>query len=62
MLALGSGAGSELGTGGMKTKLEAAKICTESGLDMVITNGQNPTALYDILDGKNVGTNFKAVK
>jgi glutamate 5-kinase len=52
------GAGSKLGTGGMITKLKAAKIVTEKGIDMVIANGEKPMALYDIVAGKNVGTRF----
>lgn len=60
IMALGGDAGSSLGTGGMKTKLQAAKICTESGADMIITNGQKPTVLYDIADGKSIGTRFIA--
>ncbi len=56
--ALGGGIGSKLGTGGMKTKLNAARIVTEKGTDMVITNGKNPDVLYDIADGKSVGTRF----
>ena len=46
------------GTGGMITKLQAAKICLSCGCDMVIANGNNPANLYDILDGKQVGTTF----
>ena len=46
------------GTGGMITKLQAAKICMECGCDMVIANGNNPANLYDILDGKQIGTTF----
>lgn len=45
--------GSALGTGGMKTKLRAAKICTASGCNMVIANGENPEILYDIVAGKD---------
>lgn len=60
IMALGGGKGSKFGTGGMKTKLQAAKICTESGCDMVILNGKNPEILYDYLEGKQVGTFFKA--
>ena len=52
------GVGSKLGTGGMLTKIKAAKIVTENGIDMVIANGNNPTALYDIVDGFDVGTRF----
>ena len=46
------------GTGGMVTKLHAAEICLACGCDMVIANGNNPDYLYDILDGKDVGTKF----
>lgn len=46
------------GTGGMITKLRAAEICLECGCEMVITNGNNPENLYDIVDGRNVGTRF----
>lgn len=52
------GAGSKLGTGGMKTKINAAKIVNQKGIDMVIANGENPNILYDIIDGKDVGTRF----
>ena len=55
---LGGGAGSELGTGGMRTKLHAAKLCVEAGCDMVIANGENPAMLYDIVEGKRIGTRF----
>ncbi len=58
ILSLAGGSGSNLGTGGMVTKLEAAKICLSCGCDMIITNGNNPTNLYDIVDGKAVGTTF----
>ena len=44
----------------MKTKLHAAKICTEAGCEMVILNGSSPTLLYDLFDGKTVGTTFFA--
>ena len=56
--ALAGGKGSALGTGGMATKLNAARMATEAGVDMVITNGARPMALYDILAGKSVGTRF----
>ena len=46
------------GTGGMVTKLHAAQICLSCGCDMVIANGRTPSNLYDILDGKDVGTRF----
>lgn len=60
ILSLGDGAGSSLGTGGMITKLNAAKIATASGCDMVIANGASPEKLYDIIDGKQIGTRFFA--
>ena len=56
--ALAGGKGSDLGTGGMATKLKAAKMVTAAGCDMVITNGEHPERLYDIADGKAVGTRF----
>ena len=62
ILALGGGSGSGLGTGGMATKLHAAQIATENGTDMVIANGADPEILYDIADGKKVGTRFLAKK
>lgn len=58
VLALGEGAVSVLGTGGMATKLQAAKMVTEAGIDMVIINGARPSLLYDILEGKEAGTKF----
>jgi glutamate 5-kinase len=57
--ALAGGAGSDFGTGGMATKLAAAAIATGHGIDMVITNGENPQNLYEILRGGSVGTLFK---
>ncbi len=58
ILALGGGEGSSLGTGGMKTKLNAAQLCMDAGCEMVILNGEQPTLLYDLFDGKSVGTLF----
>lgn len=55
---IAGGKGSQLGTGGMMTKLKAAQMCMECGIDMVITNGSRPMNLYDIFDGKQVGTKF----
>ena len=60
LLSTAGGAGSNRGTGGMLTKLLAARRATEHGVDMVITNGDNPKIIYDILDGKRVGTLFTA--
>lgn len=55
---MAGGVGSNRGTGGMVTKLSAAKLATEAGKDMVITNGSRPEDLYDIVLGKDVGTRF----
>ena len=59
ILALAGGSGSELGTGGMVTKLRAAKMCMDAGCDMIIMNGERPNDLYRIVDGENIGTRFK---
>ena len=58
ILALAAGAGSALGTGGMLTKVTAAKRATEAGVDMIITNGAHAEVLYDIVEGKPGGTRF----
>ncbi len=62
ILALAGGKGSALGTGGMQTKLHAAKIAGAAGVDMIITNGTRPEELYDIVEGRPVGTLFKGCK
>ena len=56
--ALAGGAGSRRGTGGMRTKLQAADIATAQGIDVVIANGRNPRILFDIAAGQDVGTLF----
>ena len=62
IIALAGGAGSSLGTGGMATKLQAAALATAAGCDMVIANGVAPSILYDIADGKPVGSRFRGKK
>lgn len=57
---LAFGAGSARGTGGMVTKIQAAEIATSAGVDMAIVSGMNPETLYDLFDGKQVGTHFVA--
>ena len=52
------GAGTSLGTGGMATKLTAAKTATNAGVDMVLANGDNPKILTDIVNGEEIGTLF----
>lgn len=59
ILACAGGSGSLLGTGGMETKLHAAQICMECGIETVIANGSDANILYDIVEGKEVGTRFK---
>jgi glutamate 5-kinase len=51
--------GSFLGTGGMVSKLQAAKIALASGFGLVLTAGHDPAVLLDVVAGKNVGTYFK---
>ena len=50
--------GTTLGTGGMITKIHAAEIAMDAGIDMIIANGTRPELLYKILDGDKVGTKF----
>ncbi|MBO5362888.1 MAG: glutamate 5-kinase [Clostridia bacterium] len=59
IMALGGGEGSSLGTGGMRTKLHAAQICARAGVVTVIASGEDPTVLYRVLNGENVGTRFE---
>lgn len=53
-------AGSSVGTGGMSAKLEAARIATDSGADMVIANGDQVEVIMDIMAGADKGTLFLA--
>lgn len=55
-------AGSDVGTGGMAAKLEAARIATDSGSDMVITNAADVEVIQRVMDGNAKGTLFKAHK
>ncbi len=58
--AASGGAGTERGTGGMMTKIKAAKIATERGCDMIIANGAYPELLYKLMEGEAFGTRFYA--
>ena len=60
--ALAGGSASAVGTGGMSTKIEAAKLAVGAGCDMVIANGRDAAVLYDIIEGKPVGTRFTGGK
>ncbi|MBQ9545337.1 MAG: glutamate 5-kinase [Clostridia bacterium] len=62
VFAAAGGSSNGLGTGGMKTKLCAAKLVTEKGIDMVIANGKEPSLLYAVADGESVGTRFSGKK
>ena len=55
---IAGGAGSALGTGGMATKINAAKIANDAGIDMIIMNGNNPDKLYDLFENNETGTLF----
>lgn len=57
---LAAGAGSSFGTGGMITKITAAKLAAESKIDTIITNGDDPGVVFDIIEGQDVGTHFIA--
>jgi glutamate 5-kinase len=57
-----TGAGCELSVGGMRTKLEAARMVTSSGITCIIANGKKDNILDDVVQGRNVGTIFKAKK
>ena len=60
LIAAAGGAGTERGTGGMATKLKAARIVTEAGIPMYIMNGADPSVLYNLMDGEHIGTYFRA--
>lgn len=62
ILGMGKGAGSDVGTGGMSTKISAARIATDSGADMIIVNGSDVNVVAELLMGSNVGTIFMAHK
>lgn len=53
-----AGAGSSRGTGGMITKVAAARLATEGGVEMVIMNGASPKKLYDLFEGQEIGSYF----
>ena len=57
---LAGGAGTKMGTGGMITKINAAEIAVNSGIDMIILNGKNPDNLYYLFETGSLGTRFKA--
>lgn len=60
LLALAGGAGSKRGTGGMQTKLHALRLTMDRHIPGIIMDGAHPERLYDLFDGKEVGTLFDA--
>ena len=62
MIAEAGGVGSNRGTGGMHTKLEAARYATERKITVIVMSGDNPALLYDLFDGHSVGTVFEPRK
>lgn len=62
VLSMAGGSGTDRGTGGMATKLEAARIVTEAGIPMYIMNGHDPDVLYRLYNGENIGTYFCSKK
>ncbi len=62
ILAMGKGEGSSVGTGGMSTKISAARIATDAGADMVIVKSDNISVISDVMAGEKVGTLFLAHK
>ena len=52
--------GSDSGTGGMNTKLQAARIAHNTGVDMIIANSRDIKVIHRILDGQNIGTLFRS--
>ena len=62
IMEMAGGAGSWRGTGGMATKLSAARVAMGAGCDMVITNGERMEDLYGIVEGQDIGTRFLASK
>ena len=59
MIEAAGGNGSARGTGGMRTKLEAARFAGEHGIQTIIMSGENPKKIFDIFDGHSIGTHIK---
>lgn len=62
ILEMAKGEGSDVGTGGMATKISAARIANDSGADMVIANAADVHVIRDIIEGEDIGTIFLAHK
>ena len=59
---MAAGTGSNRGTGGMITKLQAADYATTRGVEVSVIYGSNPENLYEVIDGNKIGTKFLPVK
>ena len=59
---MAGGAGTVLGTGGMETKIHAAEMATQAGIDTIIINGDPIDNIYKLFDNKQIGTLFQAVE
>ena len=59
MIESAGGSGSNKGTGGMRTKLEAAKYAAAHNIETIIMSGDNPKKIFDVFDGYSVGTHIK---
>ena len=57
---MAKGSSSDVGTGGMSTKLGAARLATSAGADMIIANGSDMGIIHRIMDGERIGTMFRA--
>lgn len=55
---IAGGPGSSQGTGGMATKVIAARLARKNGIETIISSGENIDQLFEILDGKSIGTWF----
>lgn len=62
LIAVAGGHGSRFSTGGMVTKLHAAQIAMDAGIDTIVMNGAAPESIYKALDGKQIGTFFTGKK
>lgn len=62
LMALAGGSGTSLGTGGMSTKVKAAKIATAAGVELIIASGAEPQLMLDLIEDRGEGTFFRTDK
>ena len=58
LLSVAGGSGTRRGTGGMRSKIDAADFATKNGVNTIIMSGNDPEKIYNILEGQSVGTYF----